>query len=183
PELPAERRDRYVAELGLSDGAATQLAFDVDLGDEFERVLEVDGELEPQLVANWITEDLVAARRQAGTEARDVQPGALATLVGMVAAKDITHAAGREVLGTLVALGGDPARIVEEKGLARLEDEGELDAVVEAALASDPSAAEQVRAGNMKAIGPLVGYVMRETQGRADGGEVTRLIRAKLGIG
>jgi aspartyl-tRNA(Asn)/glutamyl-tRNA(Gln) amidotransferase subunit B len=51
------------------------------------------------------------------------------------------------------------------------------------ALASDPRAAEQVKAGNMKAIGPLVGYVMRETKGRADGGEVTRLIREALQAG
>jgi aspartyl-tRNA(Asn)/glutamyl-tRNA(Gln) amidotransferase subunit B len=52
---------------------------------------------------------------------------------------------------------------------------------VDRAIASDPSAAEQVKAGNMRAIGPLVGYVMRETKGRADGGEVTRLIRQRLG--
>jgi aspartyl-tRNA(Asn)/glutamyl-tRNA(Gln) amidotransferase subunit B len=50
------------------------------------------------------------------------------------------------------------------------------------AIAADPDAADKVRAGNMKAIGPLVGYVMRETKGRADGGEVTRLIRAQLGL-
>ena len=183
PELPAERLERYITDLGLSDGAAKQLAFDAELGDEFERVLEVDGELEPQLVANWVTEDLVAARRQVGSETHDVGPEALAALVSMVAAKEITHAAGREVLATLVASGGDPAAVVEEKGLARLEDSSELEEIVERALSADPSAAEEVKGGNMKAIGPLVGFVMRETKGRADGGEVTRLIREKLGLG
>ena len=60
-------------------------------------------------------------------------------------------------------------------------DEDGLGELVDQAIASDPSAAEQVRAGNMRAIGPIVGYVMRETNGRADGGEVTRLIRERLG--
>jgi aspartyl-tRNA(Asn)/glutamyl-tRNA(Gln) amidotransferase subunit B len=59
------------------------------------------------------------------------------------------------------------------------EEDGLVE-VVDRALAADPAAADQVRAGNMKAIGPLVGFVMRETKGRADGGEVTRLIRERL---
>ena len=62
-----------------------------------------------------------------------------------------------------------------------MEDSGELEAIVERALEADPDAAEKVRDGDMKAIGPLVGFVMRETKGAADGGEVTRLIREKLG--
>ena len=63
----------------------------------------------------------------------------------------------------------------------RADDGGELGEIVDAAIAADPGAAEKVRAGNTKAIGPLVGYVMRETKGRADGGEVRRLILERLG--
>jgi aspartyl-tRNA(Asn)/glutamyl-tRNA(Gln) amidotransferase subunit B len=71
---------------------------------------------------------------------------------------------------------------VDSEGLGALHggDDGELMAIVDRAIAADPDAADKVRAGNMKAIGPLVGYVMRETKGRADGGEVTRLIRAGI---
>ncbi len=61
-----------------------------------------------------------------------------------------------------------------------MEDSGELEAIVERAISAQPQDAENVRSGNMKAIGPLVGFVMRETNGRADGGEVTRLLREKL---
>ncbi|MGH2860721.1 MAG: hypothetical protein ACRDNW_28435 [Trebonia sp.] len=61
-------------------------------------------------------------------------------------------------------------------------DDGGLAGIVAAALAADPDAAEKVRAGNMKAVGPLVGHVMRETKGRADGGEINRLIREQLGL-
>ncbi|MGH2952198.1 MAG: Asp-tRNA(Asn)/Glu-tRNA(Gln) amidotransferase subunit GatB, partial [Solirubrobacterales bacterium] len=72
--------------------------------------------------------------------------------------------------------------IVEREGLGGMEDAGELEVIVAGAIEADPEAAERVRSGNMKAIGPLVGFVMRETKGRADGGEVTRLIRARLGL-
>ena len=61
-------------------------------------------------------------------------------------------------------------------------DGDELDGIVEAALAANGDAAEKIRAGNMKAIGPIIGHVMRETKGRADGGEVTRIVREKLGV-
>ena len=94
----------------------------------------------------------------------------------------MTTGAARQVLATLVAEGGDPAEIVEREGLAQMSDAGELEAIVERAIEAEPAAAEKVRAGNPKAIGPIVGAVMRETKGTADGGEVTRLIREKLGL-
>ena len=91
--------------------------------------------------------------------------------------------AGRQVLDKLVAEGGeDPAAIVEAEGLAALGGEDELGAIVAAALAANADAAERVRGGNEKAIGPIVGAVMRETKGRADGTEVTRLVHEQLGI-
>jgi aspartyl-tRNA(Asn)/glutamyl-tRNA(Gln) amidotransferase subunit B len=101
----------------------------------------------------------------------------------MVESKQVTTGAARQVLATLVAEGGDPASIVEREGLAQMSDSGELEAIVAAAIDAEPAAAEKVRAGNPKAIGPIVGAVMRETKGRADGGEVTRLIREQLGVG
>ena len=114
-----------------------------------------------------------------------VLPSALASLAAMVAAKEVSRDAAREVLTTLVAEGGDPRTIVDREGLGALSgDDGDgLAAIVDAAIAADPDAAAKVRDGNMKAIGPLVGYVMRETKGRADGGEVTRLIRERLSSG
>jgi len=91
--------------------------------------------------------------------------------------EDVRDAA-REVLTRLVADGGDPQTIVEAENLGAVSDG--LAEFAQQAIAADPEAAERVRAGNMKAIGPLVGYVMRETKGRADGGEVTRLIREQV---
>ncbi|MFI5122726.1 MAG: Asp-tRNA(Asn)/Glu-tRNA(Gln) amidotransferase GatCAB subunit B, partial [Vicinamibacteria bacterium] len=111
-----------------------------------------------------------------------VGPEALAKLAGMVEAKQVSTGAGRKVLAAMVAEGGDPAEIAEREGLGGIEEPDELEAIVERAIEADPEAAERVRGGNEKAIGPLVGFVMRETKGRADGGEVTRLIHEKLGL-
>jgi aspartyl-tRNA(Asn)/glutamyl-tRNA(Gln) amidotransferase subunit B len=186
PELPAQRQQRYQEELGLAEVAARQLAFDVDLGAYFERSLAAADGVEPGVIANWVTGELVGRLREAGHGEVDVgsskvSPEALATLAGMVASKQVTTGAARQVLARLVAEGGDPAAIVEREGLVQISDSGELEAVVERAIDAEPDAAERVRAGNPKAIGPIVGAVMRETSGRADGGEVTRLIREKLG--
>ena len=85
----------------------------------------------------------------------------------------------------LVAEGGEPETIVEREGLQALssEDDGdELAEIVARAIAADPDAAAKVAGGNQKALGPLVGFVMRETKGRADGGEVRRLILERLGV-
>ncbi len=100
----------------------------------------------------------------------------------MVQSKQLTHAAGRQVLAVMVAEGGEPAAIAEREGLAGGTDSSELEAIVEAAIAANEEAAEKVRSGKDGAIGPIVGAVMRETRGRAEGGEVTALIRSKLGL-
>jgi aspartyl-tRNA(Asn)/glutamyl-tRNA(Gln) amidotransferase subunit B len=188
PELPAERRDRYATELGLPEKVAVQLASDPELGSYFESAMAAGPGVEARVVANWVTGELVARLREAGDGEADpasskVRPDALADLVAMVERKEVTTGAARQVLAVLVAEGGDPAPIVEREGLRQMEDWGELEAIVERAIESDPAAAERVKAGNPKAIGPLVGFVMRETKGRADGGEVTRLINEKLGAG
>jgi len=183
PELPEARMKRYEDELALSADHAAQLAGDPDEAAYFEAVCERAPEAEPRVVANWVTGELAAALRQAEADgARDrVEPAALASLIALVGSKKISHGSGKQVLGTLIAEGGDPEEIVERDGLAQISDSGELESIVAAAIEADPKAAEQIRAGNGKAIGAIVGAVMKQTKGRADGGEVTRLIHEKLG--
>jgi aspartyl-tRNA(Asn)/glutamyl-tRNA(Gln) amidotransferase subunit B len=186
PELPAERRERYRSELGLPEKQATQLAFAAELGSYYEEALAAADGASAKAIANWVTGDLVARLRDAGEDDSDpaasrVTPGAIASLAGLAESKAVSSNAARQVLSTLVAEGGDPAEIVEREGLGQMEDSGELEEIVDRALEAEPDAAQKVRDGNMKAVGPLVGFVMRETKGRADGAEVTRLIREKLG--
>ncbi len=190
-ELPAERAERFERELGLHADTARLFAFRAELGDYFERALGAaaadgsqengGGVLEPAELSNWIPQLVERIGSDADPAASNVTPESLATLATMVKAREVSRDAAREVLTLLVKEGGDPRAIVEREGLGAItaEDDG-LTEIVDRAIASDPAAAGKVRDGNMKAIGPLVGYVMRETKGRADGGEITRLIRERL---
>ncbi|HKG36381.1 MAG TPA: Asp-tRNA(Asn)/Glu-tRNA(Gln) amidotransferase subunit GatB [Solirubrobacterales bacterium] len=185
PELPAQRAERYESE-GLPRDAAVLLAADPLYAGYYEAVAEAGGGLEKRVVANWVTGELVGALRAAGADADGVPgdrvpPSSLARLIALVQERRISHGAGRTVLATLVQEGGDPEEVVESQGLAQISDSSELEGIVASAIDANPDAAEKIRSGNPKAIGAIVGAVMRETKGRADGGEVNRLIREKLG--
>ena len=182
PELPAARAERFERELGLSPERARQLAFRAELGDFYERALAADA-AHPRRLADWVGGELVGALGDQDPATSRVAPAALGALVAMVAERTLAVTAAREVLSVLVADGGDPAQIVAARGLEAIDDEAGLAAIVARVIAADPLAAEQVRTGNAKAIGALVGPVMRETRGRADGAEVTRLIQEALGLG
>jgi aspartyl-tRNA(Asn)/glutamyl-tRNA(Gln) amidotransferase subunit B len=174
PELPAARAERYAVD--LSPETARLLAFEPEWGDYFEAAATAT-DAEPRAVANWVTE----LRGRAETPDQ-VAPAALAKLVDLVEAKTVTAGNGRVVLERMVSNGGDPAEIVEREGLGAMEDTGELEAIVARVIEANPDVVERIRGGNPKAMGALVGPVMRETKGRADGGEVNRLIREQLGV-
>ncbi len=184
PELPAARAQRFELELGLDADRARELAFRRELGNYFEQALA--GTERPRelatAVANWIPQLVERIGSDTDPASSQVSPAALAELATMVSAKAVSRDAARDVLTRLVQSGGDPREIVDREGLGALnEDDGDqLAGLVERALAADPAAAAKVAAGNAKAIGPLVGFVMRESKGRADGGEVTRLITQRL---
>jgi aspartyl-tRNA(Asn)/glutamyl-tRNA(Gln) amidotransferase subunit B len=184
-ELPSDRAERLQREFALSAESAQLLAFRSELADYFEAALaaRADSGALTQALANWTTGDLLS-RLPEGQDPADsrVEPAALVALVALVAEKRISVGAGRQVLDKLVAEGGEPAAIVESEGLAAIGGDDELGEIVAAALAANADAAERVRSGNEKAIGPIIGAVMRETKGRADGGEVTRLVHEQLGI-
>ena len=185
PELPADRAARLQRDLGLSEDSAHQLAFRSELGDYFEAALAAGAEPAPapQALANWIGGELQGRLADGGDPGDSlVEPAALAALVGLVGAKRVSVGAARQVLDRLVAEGGDPASIVEAEGLAAMDGGDELAALVAAAIAANADAAERVRQGNAKAVGPIVGQVMRESKGRADGNEVARLINEQLGV-
>ncbi|HEY4094824.1 MAG TPA: Asp-tRNA(Asn)/Glu-tRNA(Gln) amidotransferase subunit GatB [Baekduia sp.] len=186
PELPGARADRLQRDHGLSADSAHLLAFRTELGDFFEAALSANGDTpaaEPQALANWMANELVS-RIGADVDPADtkVAPAALAQLVAMVTAKQVTQGGARQVLDKLVADGGEPGAIVAAEGLGAVGGADELAPIVEAALAANPDVAERLRGGEMKPIGVIVGYVMKETKGRADGGEITRLVRQQLGL-
>ncbi len=182
PELPAERAERFRDELGLKGDRAHELAFATEQADFFEASLAAGGAAASATdLANWMPQLVERIGSDADPAGSRVTPGALAELARLVAERTISRDAGRAVLTALVEQGGEPGTIVEREGLQAMTD-GLAD-IVRRAIESDPEAAAKVRDGNMKAVGPLVGFVMRETRGRADGGEVTRLIREQVSSG
>jgi aspartyl-tRNA(Asn)/glutamyl-tRNA(Gln) amidotransferase subunit B len=179
PELPAQRAERLERDLELPPVTARLLAFQSELGDFYEAALSGDG-TDPRVLANWTTNELRARLGDTDPAATKLEPTAFARLVEMVAAKEVSASAGKEVLDVLVSEGGDPVAVVESRGLGRA-GEDELEAIVDRAIAENESAVEKIREGKMQAIGAIVGAVMRETKGRADGGEVQRMIRERIG--
>jgi aspartyl-tRNA(Asn)/glutamyl-tRNA(Gln) amidotransferase subunit B len=191
-ELPAKRAARFESELELSRERAQLLAFRPELGDFFVAALAADVQPAPPppVLANWIAGELLSRLGDedggggAGGDPFNsrVTPAALAALVGMLAAKRVNVGAARQVLERMLADGGEPEAIVVAEGLDAMAGGDELAAIVAAALEANGDAAQRVREGNAKAIGPIVGHVMRETRGRADGTEVARLVHEQLGV-
>jgi aspartyl-tRNA(Asn)/glutamyl-tRNA(Gln) amidotransferase subunit B len=172
PELPAARAERYASSYGLPADTARLFAFEPEWGDYFE---QVSGD--PRTVANWVTE-----LRARADSPDTVPPESLGKLVALVDAKTVNAGNARVVLDRLVADGGDPAEIVEREDLGAMGDSGELAGIVAQVIEDNPDVVERIRGGNAKAMGALVGPIMRETKGKADGGEVNRLIREQLGV-
>jgi aspartyl-tRNA(Asn)/glutamyl-tRNA(Gln) amidotransferase subunit B len=179
PELPAARAERLERELELPAETARLLAFRSDWGDFFETAIDSRHALAPN-AANWVTNELAARLGDRDLAETGLEPRAFADLVELVMEKKISASAGREVLEVLLEEGGSPAAVVEAKGLGRAES-GELESIVDRAIAENPDAVEKIRAGKGQAVGAIVGAVMRETKGRADGGEVQRMISERLG--
>jgi aspartyl-tRNA(Asn)/glutamyl-tRNA(Gln) amidotransferase subunit B len=178
PELPLERSARLEGELGVPAEQAKQFAYQSELGDFFEAALAADSS-DTRVLANWVANDVVAQLGDRAPDQTKLEPAALARLVNMVAGGEVAANAAKEVLGVLVQEGGDPAAIIAERGLGKAGAD-ELEGIVEQAMADNADAVEKIRGGNDKAIGAIVGAVMKATKGRADGGEVQRIIRERI---
>ncbi len=183
PELPAARAARFEG-LGLQVDTAKLLAWRPELGDYFEAAVAAAGEsADIVAIANFLSNELLK-RLETDTDPAEskVSAPALAKLVGLVQSKAVTGAGAKQVLDILITDGGDPAQIVEAQGLGAVGGEDTLVPVVEAALAANPDIAERLKSGDMKPMGVIIGFVMKETKGRADGKEVTKIVRTTLGL-
>jgi len=179
PELPAARRDRYQASLGLSAYDATVLVGDPGASHLFETTLAVDASLDPKQVANWVTGDFLRLRNQAAGPI-EVAPAELAALVRLVADGSISRANAREVLELHVASGDTTAAIVEARGFRQISDAGALRATIDEVIAGNPAAVADYRAGKVEVVGFLVGQVMKATRGQANAALAREAVRERL---
>jgi aspartyl-tRNA(Asn)/glutamyl-tRNA(Gln) amidotransferase subunit B len=179
PELPAARRVRLSEEWGLS---ATEMAWLVNAG-AVELVSEtVAAGASPADARKWWLGELARRANDAGTELSQlaVTPAQVAELIALVSAGTVNDQLARQALDGVLAGEGDPAAVVESRGLAVMGDSDELVAAVEAAIEGNPDVADKVRGGKVQAIGALVGAVMKTTRGKADAATVKRMLEERL---
>lgn len=183
PELPDVKRDRLMAEHGLSRYDASVLVAQRAVADYYERALAAGGD--PKQVANYLIGDVFRQMNLAGRERDDIgaiplTPQALAELVTLVQKGTINHGVAKQLIETLYAEGGSPARLVEQRGLAQVSDESVIGEAVAAVLAEHPDEVARYLAGEEKLIKFLMGMVMRALKGQGDAQVVQRLLNEGL---
>jgi aspartyl-tRNA(Asn)/glutamyl-tRNA(Gln) amidotransferase subunit B len=180
PELPEQKRVRFVEQYGLSEYDASVLTSDADLADFYEKVAASEA-TDPKQAANWISGELRARLNETGTSVSEskMTPEAMAELIGLIQNNTVSRSAAKDVLGTIFETGESPSVVVEREGLASMGGD-ELSGVVDEVIAGNPDEAERIRSGDKKVIGFLVGQVMKATRGNADGRRVRQLLMEKL---
>ena len=182
PELPDARRDRFMDEYGLSLYAAEVLTSSRDLADYFEECLaEVK---DPKLVSNWVMGEVQRWLKAHGLEAASspVRPKDLAGLLGLIQQNAVSNIVAKDVLEEMFTTGKPAEVIVEEKGWKQISDDESLEAMILEVLEANPGPVADVKAGKAKAIGFLVGPVMKASKGKANPQKVNELIRQRLQV-
>lgn len=181
PEPPAERRRRLREAWGYSD-AEFRDVIAANLLDQIEETVEKGAS--PAVARKWWMGEIsrLANARDLEPAALGVEPATIIELNGLIEAGRINDKIARQVLELHVEGEGAPEAIVEARGLEVVSDDGALTAAVEKAMAENPDVVEKVQAGKLKAIGALIGPVMKETRGQADAGKVREIVLEKLGI-
>ena len=179
PELPAAQRARLIDQHGINTEQSETLV-SIGFGPLFEEA--VGAGATPGEAANWLVNEVVAWSNEHGIEptAAPVTGAHLAELSGLVADGTLSKKLARQVLSGVLDGEGSPQEIAAARGLEQISDTDAIATAVDAAIAADPGAAQKVRDGNDKAIGALVGAVMRETKGQANPALVNELLRARL---
>jgi aspartyl-tRNA(Asn)/glutamyl-tRNA(Gln) amidotransferase subunit B len=185
PELPDEKKDRFMVDYGLSAYDAGVLVVDQETAAFYETVVrghEKGKTRDPKQAANWVITNLFGALNAKGLGIADspVSADQLGELLDLMADDTISGRIAKDVFEIMVETSKDPAAIVEEKGLKQITDTGAIEAAVVQVIADNPDQAQQFKDGNEKVLGWFTGQVMKATQGKANPGQVNQLLRAKL---
>ncbi|MFE5323381.1 Asp-tRNA(Asn)/Glu-tRNA(Gln) amidotransferase subunit GatB [Paenibacillus sp. NPDC056579] len=176
PELPDARKKRYVSEYSLPSYDAEVITASMKLANFFEESLNYTKDA--KAVSNWIMGDLLGYLNANNLELQDVKitGQGLGEMIGLMEKGTISSKIAKTVFKAMLESGKAPQTIVEEQGLVQISDEGAIKAVVEQVVANNPQSVADFKAGKDKAVGFLVGQVMKETKGKANPGLVNKLI-------
>ncbi len=181
PELPDEKRDRFMKEYGLPAYDASVLTTARDLADFYEAVVQASGGAAKR-AANWVMGDFLGALNKDGLDLSEspVGPEALGTLVARIEDETVSGRSAKEVFEAMWAGEGDPDTVIEARGLKQVTDTGAIEAVVDQVIAENPQQLEQYRGGKTKLMGFFVGQVMKLSGGKANPQQVNALLKKKL---
>ncbi len=188
PELPEARKARFIKAYQIPDYDASILTSSRELADYYEESIRASSKLQAlgsklnKAIANWIISELLRELKEADIEIKEckVSPGHLAEMVALIDKGSISGKMAKEVFVQMFETGKRASQIVEEKGLAQISDEEALAAVIDKVIKENPKVVEDYKKGKEKALGYLVGQVMKETKGKANPRLVNRLLKEKL---
>jgi aspartyl-tRNA(Asn)/glutamyl-tRNA(Gln) amidotransferase subunit B len=187
PELPGTKRQRYVAQLSLTEYEAITLTSSKGLAEYFEAVVEILSATwrktgVPKAACNWVLGEVSSHLNEHDVEIEDspVRPAALAELILLNLEGKVSNRVAKDVFTAMWRGEGNAAQIVAERGLTQISDAGAIEAVVDQVLAANAKQVEDYRAGKEKAFNALVGQVMKTTQGKANPAQVNEILRRKL---
>ena len=180
PELPDARRARLEKEYGLSDYDAGIITSSRAMAEYFDAVVATGAD--PKLAANWIMGDLSKNLNEDGIDITKspVSAERLGKMIGLIMKDTISGKIAKKVFKEMWTNEDDPEKIVKDKGLVQITDTGAIEAAVDAAIAANPKAVEEYKGGKKKAIGALVGQVMKATRGKANPQMVNKMLAEKL---
>ena len=180
PELPEQKQQRYMDELGLSAYDAGVITSSLALSSYFDTVNEKTGDA--KLSANWITGELSARlnREEIEIQNASVDADALAQLLLRLKDNTISGKIAKDVLDAMWNGEGSADEVIESKGLKQITDTGAIEAFVEEVIANNPSQFEELKGGKEKMMGFFVGQVMKMSKGKANPAQVNELIRSKM---
>lgn len=169
PELPLQRRARFIEEYELPPYDAEILTEERSLSEYFEQTAQA-ASVEPKIVSNWLMNDVMALLRERNLKAGDLtlRPGQLARILELLEASTINTPTAKELLDRVQESGRDPVAIVEEQGLAQVSDQAELERLAGRIVAENPEQVETYRGGKSGVLGWFVGQIMKETEGKAN---------------
>ncbi|MEO1192211.1 MAG: Asp-tRNA(Asn)/Glu-tRNA(Gln) amidotransferase subunit GatB [Pseudomonadota bacterium] len=181
PELPDEKKARFIEAFGLKPHDAAILVAEQERADFFEAVA---GGRDHKLASTWILGDYFGALNKAsvGLGEAPVDAAKLGGLIDLIADKTLSGRMAKEVFEAMWETGKTAETIVEERGLKQITDTGAIAAVVDEIIAKNPTQVEQLKGGNQKVMGWFVGQTMKATQGKANPGMVNQLLKEKLGL-
>ena len=180
PEMPNVRRDRYINELGLPEYDATQITNSKHMAEFFDKAVAKCGNA--KLVSNWIMSDLSRKLNETETEITEVKFTAenLGELIELIDKGTISSAIAKKVFEFMFESGDAPAKIVEEKGLVQITDESAIKDMVISVINENEQSVQDFLNGKDKAVGFIVGQVMKASRGKANPGVVNKLIMEEL---